>query len=185
MSGFWSKVSDVHFSPDKFFEEVKGDGVAEPAKFAAKMGLLFGGLLSLIAVLLGLTTHGVPPLSVFFIAVAALIVLPLFVLADTMFQAGLVHLAVLFLGEKDFNKTYNAVAYPTTAIMTWRWIPGINILAVPYNIYLQTKGLETLHEIKTGKALIAAIWPLIFWMAISSILIGGMAAASFVIGLEG
>jgi len=76
----------------------------------------------------------------------------------------------LFLGKAEYQGTYRLVAY-AGAVNLLAWIPIVNFLAALYGFYLQIIGLEKIHQITKGQAvitiLIAFVVYLIFFFAIS------------------
>ncbi|MFB6100752.1 MAG: YIP1 family protein [Candidatus Nanohalobium sp.] len=168
--GFWKKARDIHLEPTKFFGEVDGEGFGAPSKFAATVGLVFAGLIAVLGLMAVLFSE-MAALNLAFITVLLLIIFPVTLVFSAFFQAAMVHLAVYIFGERGFSKTYNAVAYPVSAVLLWGWIPILNFLAGIYSIYLQTKGIETLHDMEFGRALICVIWPIILSLVLTIILV--------------
>lgn len=157
---FWKKIKQIHLTPTDFYEDLDSEGFSTASKFVGLIGLLLGSLMTIFAVVGSLNTEyslaGVLGISLFLLAF-----LPIALLANAFFQACLVHIAVYIFGKRGFDTTYNAVAYPISAVLLWGWIPVLNIVAGLYSIYLQAKGVEILHEMTFGRALITAIWPII------------------------
>ena len=160
MGGFWKKVKNIHLYPTEFYEDLDSEGYSGASKFTATVGLIFGALISLFG-LISTIAGEFNPGSFVFISLILLISVPLVVTLSAFFQAGLAHIAVYLFGERGFDTTYNAIAYPVTAVSLWGWIPILNFGAGIYSIYLQSKGLEILHDMDLGKAFIAVIWPFI------------------------
>ena len=178
MTGFWEKVKKLHLKPTEFYEDLDSEGFSTASRFAGTVGLIFGALISLFMVG-GLMTGEVNLGSFIFIALMILFFLPLIFIISAFFQAGIVHVAVYLFGERGFEKTFNAIAYPVSAIALWGWIPILNFGAGVYSIYLQSKGLEILHDISLGKAFVAVIWPVI----LSIILVFGLIFTGFLAGM--
>lgn len=169
MGSFWKKAKDIHFDPTEFYKDLDGEGYSEASKFAATVGLIFGALISLFGVF-AVAFGEFNPGSFVFIAAMLLIFIPLMFILSAFFQAGLAHIAVYLFGERGFDTTYNAIAYPVSAVALWGWIPLINLFAGIYSIYLQSKGLEVLHDMDLGKAFIAVVWPILLSIVLITIL---------------
>lgn len=168
--GFWKKVRDIHFRPTEFYGEIDSDGFSAPSKFAATIGLVFGGLITVFG-LLSVLFAETSALSWAGIAALLLVIFPVMLVISAFLQAATVHIAVYLFGKRGLSKTYTAVAYPVSAVLLWGWIPVLNFIAGIYSIYLQTKGLEILHDMDFGRALIAVIWPIILSMVLTFIFV--------------
>ncbi|MBW2039834.1 MAG: YIP1 family protein [Deltaproteobacteria bacterium] len=92
--------------------------------------------------------------------------------------AGVLHFIAqkLFVGKGEFEGTYRVVAYAGAvdllAVELLAWIPILGILAALYGFYLQVVGLEKVHRITSGQAVITILIALAIYL-ILSLLVGG------------
>jgi hypothetical protein len=91
------------------------------------------------------------------------------------FIAGLwIHLWVYIVGgRKGVGQTIKAVLYGATPYCLLGWIPIVNFIAEIWMIIVSILGVRQLHEISTGKAVIAVILAII----IPAIIIGATIAS--------
>ncbi len=74
-----------------------------------------------------------------------------------LINSGFIHIFVSLFGFKDYQKTTEAVSYPTGISALLSWIPVVNIVAFFYMIYAEIRGVESIHEMSTGKAAASVI----------------------------
>lgn len=148
-------MKGVLLSPTGSFQDIKKKkGIKEAFQYflvlsfinmairGVKMYLNFG-ILSRLSPLL-IKTIGVPAE---FIAISApLLVFAAGIIAIFLFS-GLMHLFGYILGAKDFSATFKATAYSTTPVALLSWIPFVGFITPVWWLYLQVKGLSTLHNI--------------------------------------
>lgn len=83
-------------------------------------------------------------------------------IALTFAYAGISHLVILgYKGSGDFTDTYNVCTYSLLPALIFFIIPLIGWLAIIYSVVLMTYGLSHYHNISKGKAIFAALLPLI------------------------
>ena len=170
ISEWFEKVKEVNFEPSKFFHQKKSEGYAEPSKFVGATGVFLGSLLTIFVLLASIFSS--ESLLAGLLASAILIpTLAIMLVVNAFFQSLLVHIAVYISGKRGLETTYNAVAYPVGATGVWAWIPVLNLFAGIYSLYLQAKGVEILHDMSFGKALICVAWPVVL-----SLILGIIAA---------
>lgn len=173
--GWRKKLKDIHFRPSEFYQEIDSESFSEPSRFVASTGLLFGLILFSLGLIGSLTTEATAT-SIIGLFGISFILIPIALLMGAFIQSFLVHIAVYVFGKRGLDKTYNAVAYPVTAVLIWGWIPLLNIFASIYSIYLQTRGISILHDMSTGKALVAVIWPILLSVVLTFFAIFAMLA---------
>jgi hypothetical protein len=180
----WLKtIKDVNLRPTEFFQGIDGEGFEKPVKFAALTGTVYGVILSSL-ILVSTVFSQETFLSGLVGALVLLVAMPVGIIISTFFGSALVHLAVYLFGKRGFDKTYNAVTYPRVAVSIWGWIPVLNLVAAFYSIYMQARGLEELHEMDFGKALISAGWPLILGVIAFTLVLVAALVGSFVVPVE-
>jgi len=83
-------------------------------------------------------------------------------IALTFAYAGISHLVILgYKGSGNFTDTYNVCTYSLLPALIFFIIPLIGWLAIIYSVVLMTYGLSHYHNISKGKAVFAALLPLI------------------------
>jgi hypothetical protein len=88
--------------------------------------------------------------------------------------AGILHfIAQQFFGGKGaYEGMYRVVAY-AGAVNLLAWIPVVGFLAALYGFYLQIVGVEKVHQITTGQAVVTVLIALAVYL-ILSLLVGGI-----------
>lgn len=166
------------FSPSETFdaskEETLGDAfiyfVVILAIYAVLVAIIATGAFSLIGGMYGM--FGVPgmrgaAMGRFTVELGLLPFVGVFILGLWL------HLWVyLFGGRNGVVQTIKAVIYGWTPRLVLGWIPIINIIAWIWALIVGIIGIRQLHELSTGKAVIAVIIALI----IPSIIIGALIA---------
>jgi hypothetical protein len=72
----------------------------------------------------------------------------------------ILHLFVYLVGgRKGLEQTLKAAMYGTTPVFVFGWIPLIGFLALIYALVLEILAVRELHEISTGRALLAVLLP--------------------------
>ena len=76
--------------------------------------------------------------------------------------AGIAHILIRFdKHEGKFKDTYNTISYSLVPVAIISIIPYVGFLSIIYSIILMTFGLSHYHNISKGRAIIAAITPII------------------------
>jgi hypothetical protein len=71
-----------------------------------------------------------------------------------------IHPLIYLMGGSRFLDSYRALAYASGSNALFLWIPGVNLLGLAFNFYLQAMALSAVHdEITLGKAAIAETVP--------------------------
>lgn len=182
----WPETAkEVLTQPSNFYEtENRRDGLGYPLKFAL-VSFLLAGLISAIGVIL---SGGIGIGTVLSSVIGGLIGL--------FIGSGLVHIFVALLGgESGISETLAVFGYATAlspisaAISLPSMISAtLGIVTVPlalllglYGLYIQVKGIETFHEMSTGKALLAVILPGLIMLGIA---LGLMAITAALVGIS-
>jgi hypothetical protein len=132
----------------------KTGGYADPLKFvliclipnAVFMGLLYGGILSMVLGPVGAIGLILGPLIIMVTGVIAVFIISI-----------LVHIGVIiFAGQNkgDFEATFRIVSY-VEAIAVVSWIPFIGSLLALYGIYLAIVGIMKVHKTSAIRAILA------------------------------
>jgi len=69
-------------------------------------------------------------------------------------------------------QTIKAGMYGSTASLLFGWLPIINMIAVIWSLVTEIIGIRQLHEITTGRAILAMVLPLIIAFILAMVLVG-------------
>ncbi|MDI6885825.1 MAG: Yip1 family protein [archaeon] len=173
------------FSPSKTFDASKEDMIGDAFKYyvvilmipAVLLAIIVAVAFSLFAGMFGM--FGVPAMP-FGAAMGPLLAVGVFILLLAggligVFIDGLwLHLWVYLVGGRNgVVQTIKAVMYGATPSLLMGWIPIFNVIALIWALIVGIIGVRQLHELSTGKAILAVIVALI----IPAIIIGTMVAA--------
>lgn len=144
------------------------------------LAIIAAVVLSLFAGMLGM--FGVPAMS-FGVAMGPLLAVGVFVWVLVsgiigVFIGGLwLHIWVYLVGGRNgIGETIKAVIYGMTPSLLLGWIPIVGFIALIWALIVETIGVRQLHELSTGKAVLAVIIAII----IPAIIIGVIWAAFMV-----
>lgn len=160
-------------NPARFFAGLGDPGagnVKTPLIFAVVCGVISAPLSFFAAPLDPLAPEGPDPLSRFAslmqnndtvavaLAIAFVVLLPLFAILGVYIGAAIQHLFVLLFARerRGFQATFNVIAYGGSAISLLSWLPVAGYIAGLYGVYVAGVGLRELHGTTTVRALLAA-----------------------------
>lgn len=171
---FFPKLKKVLFSPNQFWDDVKGEkGIGEPFRYLVGL-LLISGIIFYVVSYLTIsssgnpvqfghdiaTKFGFPTVSGETVLLMLVLISWLTGLISTFVVAGVTHLFVrMFKGTGDYADTYRALVYASTPTALLSSIPVVGSIATLYGLYLQIYGMSKLHRITTTKAVLAYIVP--------------------------
>ncbi len=160
------KVKGFLFNPTDAFNAVKAGDLGEAFKYFLILLLIFSILFSLIIGVIGTTmvffrtTTVFPPPAM--MGGGLLVAVSFFI---SSFIGGLIaviigslwlHIWVYLVGgRKGLTQTMKAVMYGCTPSLIIGWIPFINIVGGIWAIIVEIIGIRQLHELSTGKAILA------------------------------
>lgn len=124
-----------------------------PLAYAAAAALLGGVVVGAVAFTLNLTTvgHAARAGALFTVAVG------LWLYVAHLLQTAVAHGVLVLSGERGFQRTVEAMAYPSVLTLSFALLPLVNIGAAVYGLYLQAKGLAALHDVSGAQAGVAAV----------------------------
>jgi hypothetical protein len=179
------RIRGFLFSPSETFDASKEDSLGDAFKYYVVILLVLAVLLAIIGavtfqLIWGMVATFLPPDAPSLAEIGPLLaVLPvlLFVLLLVVgiigaFIDGLwIHLWVYIVGgRKGIGQTIKAVLYGATPYCLLGWIPIVNVIAEIWKIIVTILGVRQLHELSTGKAVLAVVIaiaiPLIIYIAI-------------------
>jgi hypothetical protein len=179
------RIRGFLFSPSETFDASKEDSLGDAFKYYVVILLVLAVLVAIIGavafqLIWGMVATFLPPDAPSLAEIGPLLaVLPviLFVLVLVVgiigaFIDGLwIHLWVYIVGgRKGVGQTIKAVLYGATPYCLLGWIPIVNFIAEIWMIIVAILGVRQLHELSTGKAVLAVVIaiaiPLIIYIAI-------------------
>lgn len=178
---WFSTGRSVVTDPDGFYASATRTGRRRDALgYAAISSLVTSGTLGLLSVALNVSTPvealaGGALLVVFFGGA---------LLLSYVLQAAIAHGIVSVLGGSDLSLTMEAFAYPTV-LYPLSFVPLLNLLVGVYAVYLQSKGLASVHGFSTGKgAAIAIAAALLSWVpVVVGVVLFAAVLGSFILGM--
>jgi len=158
-----NKIKLLFSKPVSFFEQVKDVSIGKSIilflitfAFASLLGLAIGFLLSLVLM------RGYGSILSFGISSIFSIVIYVFIFAFTFIYAGISHLVIkLCKGAGTYSDTYNAITYSFVPFLLLTAIPILGYLSFIYSLVLMSFGLYRYHNISKGKAVFAALAPVL------------------------
>jgi len=163
------RIKGFLFNPSETFNASKDDTIGDAFKYfvvilmiyALIISVLFAVAFSMFASMLGMP--GVPMMAlgaamgplfavVFFILMLVIGIIGVFI-------GGLwLHIWVYLLGGREgVEQTIKALMYGVTPGYLLGWIPIVGIIGVIWSLIVEIIGIRQLHELSTGKAVLAVI----------------------------
>jgi len=168
--------------PTEFFNEVEEhNSIGSALSFSAVSGLVFGLLTGILYGGFSLISGDLEGLALIVSApIAGALIAPIGLLINAAF----IHLIVYLFGGRGYTRTTEAISYATVSQALLGWIPVLGgFLAGIYLIFLEVKGLKRFHNLSTGKALVASLFPIIVSLGLFFVLMIMLAGA--ITGLAG
>lgn len=180
---FWDKVKGFMVSPTATFDGVRDEGWGASYGFFAKLLVIFAVLLAIVVAAISwtiinmmldfvtfmMTSFGVPAetiptgtisgLGAMFAGILAVVLLVSVIiggLIGILVGSGWMHIWVYLCGgRKGVGQTVKAMAYGSTPSLLLGWIPFVGIIFGIWSIVVSIIGIRELHEISTGRAVLA------------------------------
>jgi hypothetical protein len=184
---FVEKVKGILTEPSKTFDALKEETIGEAIKYYAVIvaiyavlsallfSLAFGSMFGQLGTMMGAGATG---------AIVMFMIMFIFGIIGIFISGAIFHIFVYIVGgRKGLSQTIKAVMYGSTPGLLFGWIPIIGIIAGIWSLVLEVLGIRQLHEITTGKAIMAVVIMLVILGLITVILAAVIAA--FVVGLAG
>lgn len=189
---FVEKVQVFLMEPSKAFDAAKGENLNEAIKYYVVIAAIYSALSAVVFVLMsstigrmmgglnpgmlmggGMVTGGA---AVLFVSSLILWIVSAFI------GGAILHIFVYIVGGRNgIEQTVKAVMYGSTPGLLLGWIPFIGVIAWIWSVVVEILGIRQLHEITTGKAVLAVV--LLFVVAgILSIIFAAVIAA-FIFGM--
>ena len=185
---FVEKVKGILTEPSKTFDALKGETLGESIKFYSVIAaisaalntllfaLAFGTMLGQLGTMMG-ASAGVAGAIVFFV------ILFIFGIIGAFISGAIFHIFVYLAGgRKGLTQTIKAVIYGSTPGLLIGWIPFIGMIGGLWSLVLEVLGIRQLHEMTTGRAVLAVVIMLVVLVGMTVLLAAVIAA--FVFGLS-
>ncbi len=178
------RIKGFLFSPSTTFDASKEDTIGDALKYFVVILAIYAVIsafiaavaFSLFAAMLGMLGVPMMPLGAGAGALAAIGVFVGAIIGGIIgiFIGGLwLHLWVFLVGGRNgVGQTIKAVTYGMTPSLLLGWIPVVGIIAGIWALIVEIIGVRQLHELSTGKAVLAVIIAVI----IPAIIIGAIIA---------
>ncbi|KCZ71423.1 hypothetical protein ANME2D_02153 [Candidatus Methanoperedens nitroreducens] len=188
------KVKGFLMEPTKTFDASKEDTLGEALKYyitlaaiySAISALLFAFVFTMSGSMMGFGDLG----RMFGVgagiagAIAIFLMVWIFLIIGIFIIGAIVHIFVYIVGgRKGITQTIKAFMYGQTPVLLFGWIPLIGPIAGIWALVLEVLGIRQLHELTTGRAILAVLLPIIIIMVI--IFIAVFAAFMFTIDSTG
>lgn len=190
---FLERVKGLLTEPSKTFDASKGDTLGDAIKYYVVIvavysllsAILFAAAFSTFSSMMGLGQLGMLAGMGAGAAGAAVIFVILLVIGiiGVFISGAILHIGVYIVGgKKGITQTLKAIIYGSTPGLLLGWIPVVGFLASIWSLILEILGIRQLHELTTGRAIVAVIIPLIIIAVLVVILAAVIAAFIFSMG---
>lgn len=164
-SDFIDKMKGFLFSPVETFQASRSEELGEAVRYYVIL-LAFYSLLSGILIGIGLSVlSSIPGMGGAVVPVGGLFMIIIIFIAGLIgiFITGIIlHIFVYLVGGRNgLEQTLKAVMYASTPSLLLGWIPLIGIIAAIWVIVLEVLGIRELHDISTGRAVLAVLLPIV------------------------
>lgn len=192
---FFEKMKGLLLEPSKTFDALK----EEPLDGAVKYYICIAAVYSaLIAIMLGFagslfgSMMGAGNLGMMIgagagigAAITFFVVFMVMAVAGAFIGGAILHIFVYIAGgRKGMTRTIKAGMYGSTASLLFGWLPFINIIAAIWSLVTEIIGIRQLHEITTGRAILAMVLPLIITFILAMVIAGFLVIATTSSGLR-
>ncbi|NQE52598.1 hypothetical protein C5S29_03315 [ANME-1 cluster archaeon GoMg3.2] len=170
------RIKGFLFSPSETFDASKEDTIGDAFKYFVVILLILAVIVAIIGAvafqwILGMSNAFLPPDALPLAEIGPLLAVIPVVLFIAVLVGGIIgafidglwiHLWVYLVGgRKGVGQTIKAVMYGATPYCLLGWIPIVNFIAEIWMIIVAILGVRQLHEISTGKAVLAVILAII------------------------
>ena len=188
---FVEKIKGILTEPSKTFDALKGETLGESIKYYAFIAaisaalntllftLAFGTMFGQLGTMMG-ASAGVAGAVVFFVF------LFIFGIIGVLISGAIFHIFVYLAGgRKGLTQTIKAVIYGSTPGLLIGWIPFIGMIGGLWSLVLEVLGIRQLHEMTTGRAVLAVVIMLVVLVIVTVLLAAVIAAFVFGLGSQG
>lgn len=177
---FIEKVKGLLLDPTGTYNKLKDEEMGAALRYFIIWLLIFSALAAVIFAVVGTAIFSMLPQGElgmfnqilgagggFIIAGAMFIATLIFGIIGVFIGAAIIHLGVILVGgNQGYEQTVKSLIYGGTPGYLFGWIPFIGIIGSIWSLILIIFGVKELHEVSTGKAVIAVLIPVIIIAAI-------------------
>jgi len=189
---FFEKVKGFLLEPSNTFDAIKGENLSEAIKYYAVIAAVYSAIFAVLLAFVGTlfsSMMGGRNLGMLMGAGAGaggaiifFVLFMIFAIIGAFVSGAILHIFVYIVGgRKGITQTIKAVMYGSTPGLLLGWIPVVNIITAIWSIVLNILGIRQLHELTTGKAVLAVLIP--FIIAVILTVIVAALIASFIFGM--
>lgn len=193
---FVEKVKGFLTEPSKTFDAVKGDALDEAIKYYAIIAAVYSAIFVLLLTFIGTLSGSMMGRNLGAImgsmmgagagiagAILLFILFMILAIIGSFISGAIVHIGVYIMGgKKGIVQTIKAVMYGSTPGLLLGWIPIIGFIAAIWSLVLEILGIRQLHELTTGRAIVAVLIPVIIIVVLTVVLAAVIAAFVFGMG---
>ncbi len=182
------KVKGFLMEPSKTFDASKEDTLGEALKYYISLAAIYSILIAITYIIFG-SMMGFGDLGMMFGAVAGIagailifVMVLIFLIIGVFIGGAIIHIFVYIVGgRKGITQTIKALMYGQTPLLLFGWIPLIGFIAGIWALVLEVLGIRQLHELTTGRAILAVIVLPIILMIILTLIFAAV-IATFIFG---
>lgn len=183
---FLEKVKGLLMEPAKTFDALKEEPLLEATKYYAVIAAVYSALLALLfsfassffGAMMGFGRLGTMMGAGVGIGAAVIyfVMFMVFMIVGAFIGGAVLHIFVYIVGGRHgIAQTIKACMYGSTPSLLFGWIPVVNAIAMIWSLATEIVGIRQLHEISTGKAILAVILPLIIAFILAFIFAAALA----------
>lgn len=180
---FFEKMKGLLLEPSKTFDDLKEEPLLGAVKYyvgiaavySALFALMLGFAGSLFGSMMGFGNLGMMMGAGVGIgaAITFFVLFMIMAIVGAFIGGAILHIFVYIAGgRKGMTQTIKAGMYGSTASLLFGWLPIINIIAAIWSLVIEIIGIRQLHEITTGRAILALVLPLIIAFILAMVLAG-------------
>ncbi len=169
---FLEKVKGLLLEPSKTFDSLKDETLGEAIKYYAIIAAVYSALFALIFAFAGSlfgSMMGYRNLGTMMgagvgigAAVFFFVMFMILAIAGAFIGGAILHIFVYIVGgRKGIVQTIKAGMYGSTPSLLLGWIPLVGMIAAIWSLIVEIIGVRQLHELTTGRAILAVFIPII------------------------
>ncbi len=178
---FLEKVKGLLLEPSKTFDSLKDETLEEALKYYAIIAAVYSALFALMFAFAGSLFGSMMGFRDFGMmmgvgagigaAVVFFVMFMILAIAGAFIGGAVLHIFVYIVGGRNgIVQTIKAVIYGATPSLLLGWIPLVSIIASLWSLIVETIGIRQLHELTTGRAILAVLIPIILAIILAVVL---------------
>jgi hypothetical protein len=179
---FVDKIKGILTEPSKTFDALKEETLGGAIQYYAVIvaiyavltallyAFVFGSMFGQFGTMMGAGAGATGAIVLF-------VIMFVFGIIGSFIGGAIFHIFVYLVGgRKGLTQTIKAVMYGSTPGLLFGWIPVIGMIAGIWSLVLEVLGVRQLHELTTGKAILALVIMLVVIVILTIILAAAIAA---------